>query len=108
VQPPAIEQTGNGFRIIGPASMVVDVEWTGVRRATAFKRDLHTSDEIVLVLELDSPAPPLVELTERSPGFDELFGGMERALGVSPEWYVEIMLPVFEPTPRVLFERGER
>jgi hypothetical protein len=103
--PPAIEPTADGFALRGPDGTTVEVQWRHVRRAFACKRDRITTDEVVLALELDPPAPALLEVSEESPGFAELFGGMERALGVSPTWYLEIMVPVFEPTPRTLYER---
>lgn len=104
--PPAIEVAADGFVLRGADGTVIDVRWTSIRRAVGYKRDLYTADVIVLALELDAPAPALLELSEEWPGFAELFGGMERALGVSPSWYVEIMVPAFEPTPRVLYERA--
>jgi hypothetical protein len=84
----------------------VDVLWRGVRRVVAFKRDLYTTDAIMLLLELDGPAPRLLELSEEWPGFADLLGSMEGTLGISPAWYIEIMTPVFEATPRVLYERA--
>jgi hypothetical protein len=47
-------------------------------------------------------------VSEEWPGFKDLFGVMEKELGISPGWYMEIMTPPFEPTPRLLFERRER
>jgi hypothetical protein len=47
----------------------------------------------------------VVEVSEEWPGFSELFAGLEAALGVSPAWYLEIMTPAFEPTPRLLYDR---
>ncbi|MFL5383844.1 MAG: hypothetical protein ACJ8GN_15090 [Longimicrobiaceae bacterium] len=103
--PAVIEATADGFVLRPSGGAAVEVPWSAVRRAAAYKRDLVTTDAIMLVLELDAPAPALLELSEEWPGFADLFGGMERALGVSPAWYIEIMLPAFEPTPRVLYER---
>jgi hypothetical protein len=71
----------------------------------AYKRDLFTTDEICLVFESDDFTGGR-EVSEEWPGFKELFGEMERELGVSPGWYMEIMTPVFEPTPRLLFDRA--
>jgi hypothetical protein len=46
------------------------------------------------------------DVSEEWPGFQELFRVMEKELGISPGWYMEIMTPVFEPTPRLLFDRA--
>ncbi|MEP6689721.1 MAG: hypothetical protein ABJD07_01125 [Gemmatimonadaceae bacterium] len=104
-KPPSIAADADGFVVRDDDGTVIDVRWTRVRRAAAYKRDLYTTDAIMLLLELDAPGPAMLELSEEWPGFADLFGGMERALGVSPSWYVEIMVPVFEATPRVLYER---
>lgn len=107
--PPTIECTAEGF-VVRDASdasgATVAVAWSAVRRVAAYKRDLYTTDCIMLAFELDPPAPPGLELSEEWPGFPTLFAPMESALGVSPAWYVEIVTPAFEPTPRVLYQRG--
>ena len=61
-----------------------------IHRIHAYKRDLITTDEIRLIIE-SSGEPGTVDISEESPGFADLFGPMERALGVSPAWYREIM-----------------
>lgn len=98
--------TAAGFVALTPGAAPIEVRWEDVRRAIAYKRDLYTTDQITLAFELDRPDLPLVELSEESPGFASLFGPMEEVLGVSPSWYLEIMLPAFEPTPRLLYDRG--
>jgi len=62
----------------------------------------------MLALELDPPGPAMLELSEEWVGFENLFGGMKRTLGVTPNWYLEIMVPAFEPTPRILYERPDQ
>ena len=104
--PPTIEATADGFALRAYDGTVVNVPWATVKRATAYKRDLYTTDAIMLALELDSPGRAVVELSEEWQGFAELFGGMERALGVSADWYLEIMQPAFEPTPRLVYDRS--
>jgi len=103
--PPTIEATADGFVLRADDGMDVNVQWASVRRAAGYKRDLYSTDAIMLVLELDPPGPAVLELSEEWSGFADLFGGMECALGVSPCWYLELMVPAFEPTPRVLYER---
>ena len=104
----AIEVTGEGLVLRDAEGAAVAVRWESVRRVVAYKRDLYATDVIMLAFELDPPAPGLLELSEEWPGFADLFGALEQALGVSPEWYVEIMVPAFEPTPRVLYARASR
>jgi len=104
--PPTIEATGDGFVLRAYDGMTISVPWASVRRASAYKRDLYTTDAIMLALELDPPGPAMLELSEEWRGFAELFSGMESALGVSPSWYLEIMEPTFEPTPRMVYERS--
>ena len=107
VAPPTIEATTDGFVLRAADGTAVSVQWASVRRAAAYKRDLYATDAIMLALELDPPQPAMLELSEEWIGFANLFGGMERALGVSPDWYLEIMVPAFEPTPRILYERPD-
>jgi len=104
--PPVIEATEDGFVLRRNDGTAEEVRWSAVRRVFAYKRDLLTTDEIRLLFELEPPGG-LVELSEQWPGFEDLFGGMERTLGVSPAWYAEIMLPAFEATPRALYERAD-
>ncbi len=103
--PPVIEATADGFVVRDARGTTVEVRWSAVRRAAAYKRDLLTTDEIIVVFELDAPSQHVIEVAESWPGFAILFEGMERALGVSPDWYMNIMLPVFEQTPTMLYER---
>jgi hypothetical protein len=77
-----------------------------VTRIAAFKQDLHTHDRIVLLLEVDQPKLEVIPLAEDCPGFAGLFGPMEHALGINPSWYLDIMTPVFEATPIVLYLRN--
>ncbi len=81
------------------------VPWASVTRIAAFKRDLSTHDQIVLVINAAISGDPVLTLPEDCPGFADLFGPMETALGINPSWYLEIMTPAFEPTPRVIYLR---
>lgn len=106
--PPTIEATIDGFILRADDGTVVNVRWASIRRAAGYKRDLYTTDAIMLALELDPPGPAILELSEEWVGFGDIFGGMEHALGVSPEWYLQMMVPAFEPTPRILYERADK
>lgn len=79
--------------------------WTCVNRIAAYKQDLHTHDQIVLLIEVIKSDTSVLTLAEDTPGFAGLFQPMEEALGIDPSWYLEIMTPVFEPTPMVLYLR---
>jgi len=103
--PPSVVVTAAGFELRGADGVTIAVEWAAVTRVVAYKRDAYTTDCIVLAVERDA-TPGLVEISEEWPGFADLFGAMETALGVSPSWYLEIMTPAFAPTPRVLYVRA--
>jgi hypothetical protein len=105
--PPVLLADDQGLEVRdGP--LIIRLAWTAVSRVSAFKRDLFTTDEIILLVESSAaPDKPLI-LSEEWPGFSSLFGPMERALGVSPGWYVDIMTPPFESTPRLLYDRSGR
>lgn len=102
---PAITADITGFTLTH-ARHARAVPWVSVARVSAFKRDLHTHDEIVLLIELSHPVPETLTLPESCPGFSQLFRPMEEALGVDPIWYLTIMTPVFEPTPVALYLRA--
>jgi len=87
---------------------IIRVAWSDVSRISAFKRDRFTTDEIILRVESSSPAGQPLALSEEWPGFASLFGPLERALGVSPAWYIDIMTPAFEATPRLLYDRSQQ
>lgn len=46
-----------------------------------------------------------MQVSEEWPGFQDLLRMMETEFGISPGWYVEIMVPAFEQMQRILFER---
>lgn len=94
-----------GFAVLTTRGRRFAVRWAGVRSVIAYKRDLFTTDEICLVFESDDFTGAR-EVSEEWPGFPELFGPMEKEFGISPGWYMEIMTPVFEPTPRLLYDRA--
>lgn len=102
--PPTIEADETGFTVTRDGHTTA-YPWTCVERIAAYKQDLHTFDRIVLLIETRKQVLDTLALPEESPGFANLFGPMEKELGVNPSWYLEIMTPVFEPTPTVLYLR---
>lgn len=103
--PPHIVLEPDGFAIVTPDGQRHPIRWASVTRVGAYKQDLITTDEIILVFEVAEFPDRTLEVSEELPGFQDLFGTMERELGISPDWYMEIILPAFEPTPRVLLDR---
>ncbi len=95
-----------GFAVLTTRGRRFPVSWASVRRVSAYKRDRVTTDEIWVAFESDEFAG-VQEVSEEWPGFQELFGPMETELGIRPAWYVEIMVPAFEPMHRVLFDRAD-
>lgn len=81
------------------------IPWSAIQRIAAFKQDLGTHDRIVLAIEAARSSEEPVFLSEDCPGFADLFGQMEAALGINPGWYLEIMMPAFEAAPRVIYLR---
>jgi hypothetical protein len=100
----ATDETGISLTVEGHSRAI---PWRFVSRIAAFKQDLHSYDRIVLLLEVDRPTTEVLVLPEDCPGFSALFGPMEQELGIDPSWYLEIMTPVFEATPTVLYLRDQ-
>ncbi len=100
--------TDDGFSVRADGKDAA-VNWADVQQIVAFKRDLFSSDLICLAFALRAgcqSGAAFVELDESMEGFQELFGPLERVFGVSPTWYNDIMVPVFETKMTVLFERA--
>lgn len=81
--------------------------WASVSKVAAVKQDLHRHDRIVLLIEVQRSGREVLTVSEDCPGFAGLFGPMEQALGIDPSWYLDIMTPVFEATPTVLYLREQ-
>jgi hypothetical protein len=103
---PRIELLSDGFTTVAPNGDRFPVQWADVVRIAAYKRDLITTDEIILAFELVDRPGLVQEVSEEWDGCAELFGPMERHLGISSAWYREIMLPAFHTSFWVLFERA--
>jgi hypothetical protein len=100
-----VEADDTGFSLTREGHRTV-FPWECVTRIAACKEDLHTHDRIVLLVEVRKASTELLSIPADYPGFAELFGPMERALGLNPSWYLEIMTPAFDPTPTVLYLRS--
>jgi hypothetical protein len=102
---PVIEADDNGFSLTRDGHRRV-FPWQSVHRIAAYKEDLQTTDQIVLLIETRKANPEQIAISENCPGFAELFGPMERELGLHPSWYLDIMTPAFAATPTVLYLRS--
>lgn len=94
-----------GFRFEGMDACCV--HWAGVRRITAHKLDLVTSDEIRLVFENDSETSR-IEVSEEQPGFEQLRLLAEEKFGFPEGWWEAVMKPAFASSAAVLFVRAEQ
>jgi hypothetical protein len=102
---PRIELTTDGFAVVDSGGARYPVRWASITKIAAYKRDLLTTDEIMLAIEVTEAPGMVQEVSEEWRCFPDLFAPMEQQLGVSPAWYREIMTPAFETSFRVLYER---
>lgn len=108
---PRIAVTADGFEILGSKGEWYPVSWAHMIKVATYKRDLVTTDEIMLAFELVDRPGVVQEISAEWDGFSDLFEPMEKHLGISPLWYLDVMNPAFAPNFRVLYERrptGER
>jgi len=70
-----------------------------------WKYDKFAVDEVVIAFEVAERPGELQEVSEEWLGFQDLFAPIERELGLSPDWYQEVMQPPFATNRRVLFQR---
>ena len=80
---PRIEVRDDGFVVIGPTGDVHHVRWRSVVRVLAFKRDLITTDVVLLVFRQQEDPALALHVSEEWTGFAGLFLPMARELGVS-------------------------
>jgi hypothetical protein len=96
----AFNETGIEIKI---GEDLKNISWKSIRKITAFKRDLITTDMICLLLELSDKTN--YELNEETEGFKEGLKSLEIHLGISPEWFLKIMTPAFESSVTVIYEQ---
>jgi hypothetical protein len=104
LDPPRIEIEADGFAVVGSGGERRPIRWDSITKISAFKRDLLTTDEIILVVEVERQGM-VQELSEEWTGFNDLFAPMAERLGISPGWYIDVMSPAFDPKYRVVYER---
>lgn len=99
----------DGFEITalkGQPGDVVKVAWERVTEASAFKRDLISTDQVCIVFTMDDET--FIEVHEEMRGFCELCERLPIALPgalVFSDWYLAITVPTFEPCLTRLFTR---
>ncbi len=79
---------------------VQELQWAGLRRVVALRRDLHAGDEVSLLLEFD-PAE-IVEIPASVPGWTALATSVDSLEGARRfgEWHVEVLAaPMGHGTP---------
>ena len=85
----------------------VEVRWDEIQGATAFKRDLLTTDQVCIAFQLNRGA---FEIDEGMKGFADFCTAMAEQLpGSIPwtQWYVKIITPSFEMSVTPIFKRLE-
>lgn len=100
---------GKGFTIVSlsdPSESPIAVEWSSVLEATAFKRDLWSTDRVCIEFRLVDDSE--VEVHEEMKGWSELCEALPSNLTGAPawtDWFMEITTPAFELNPTPLFRR---
>jgi hypothetical protein len=105
-----IKLDSTGFAVAslknGLGSMI-SINWDSIVEATAFKRDLWTTDRVCIAFH--SSDGPGVEVHEEMKGWVELCEALPEHLPGSPQWsdwFMKITTPAFELNPTLLFRRG--
>ena len=99
-----------GFSITSlraPSAEVVSVCWDAVVAATAYKRDLWSTDQVCIAFELSNGT--FVEVHERMKGWVELCSAMPAHLPGAPrweQWFMNMTSPAFESNTTLLFQRS--
>jgi hypothetical protein len=83
------------------------VAWEVVCRISAYKLDLKSHDQVVLLIQVAGLRHEKIVLPQDCPGFAGLFGPMEQALGIDPRPYLEVMAASVAPIPTVLYLRPQ-
>jgi len=105
----SLQSKGFSIRVLSESSeSPIDVDWDSVVEATAFMRDLFSTDRVCIAFRLVDDSE--VEAHEEMKGWTELCEALPTSLPGAPpwtEWFMEITTPAFELNPRPLFLRGE-
>jgi len=101
--------TDTGFEIRAlkdQSGGVVKVDWGRITEASAYKRDLWSTDQVYIAFTMVDET--FIEIHEEMRGFSELCERLPIALPgalVFSSWYMDITVPAFEPCLTRLFTR---
>lgn len=101
--------TDIGFEIRalkGSTEDIVSVAWDRVTEASAYKRDLWSTDQIFIAFTMDDDT--FIEIHQEMRGFCELCERLPTALPGAlafGSWYQDVAVPAFEPCLTRLFTR---
>lgn len=87
----------------------ISVQWESVAAATAFKRDLFSTDRVCIEFRLIPGS--CVEVHEEMKGWSEFCDALPAHLPGAPawtDWFMEITTPAFALNPTLLFPRESR
>jgi hypothetical protein len=100
-----VELTSDGFAVVFRDGARSEVRWASVIAVVAYKYDMFSYDEIVIAFEVLERPGVLQEVSEEWTGFCVMLDQLQRELGLSPDWYTEVMFPPFVTNLRVLLQR---
>ena len=100
-----IDVDADGFAVVALAGSCDRIRWRDVVRVAAYKRDLITTDELILSFEIVDDPGMVHEVSEEWTGFEELRAALEKALGIGSGWYQDVIRPAFATNHRIIFER---
>lgn len=100
----SVRVTDEGF-VLSTTRDVFSARWDDVRRISAFKRDLVTTDSVCLEIFLHASGE-IWELCDETDGFWELVRAIKRVYPESQqEWQRAVMHPAFAERHTLILER---
>jgi hypothetical protein len=101
-----IDIEAEGFAVVASTGQCDRIRWRDVVGVAAYKRDLITTDEIILFFEVVGGPGIVHEVSEEWTGFQEFRAALETALGIASGWYEDVVRPAFAANHRIIFERA--
>jgi hypothetical protein len=102
---PRIDVYADGFAVVASDGQCDRIRLRTIARVAAYKRDLLTTDEVIVAFEVVDRPGMVQEVSEEWTGFTRLLEALQQGLGISSSWYAEIVRPPFANNHRILFER---
>lgn len=95
----------DGLQVIREDDILGSVNWVDIKKIIVYKYDNFTTDEICVGLLTALDADSWLEISEECSGFMEAVEKMREVFPSIPEdWYIEVMVPVFERKETVLWQ----